>query len=153
MCSVTILSDTTTVFENLQNADLPPPVKDLLNEALQLRFYAGHPLQTSQGYNIGVLGIAGRTAQVFNAAQSQRLYNLATLAMQLLRLRLSLTHSRERPSPVWTLLYDKLAQHLVYLEQAATAEAAQPEVADWIIKQLQQDIGSLGAIKFTSITG
>jgi len=145
LCSVTILSNTTTVFEDLQNATLPPPVNDLLNEALQLRFYAGHPLQTAQGYNIGVLGIAGRTARTFGEVQSQQLRSLAVLAMQLLQIRLPLTHCKDKPASVWTLLYDKLTQHLVYLEQSFPHAPAQPEVVDQLIIQLQHEINSLRA--------
>ncbi|MBC6610826.1 hypothetical protein H8B15_07820 [Hymenobacter sp. BT507] len=137
LCSVTILRETTTVIQNLNEVGLPTPIADLLNEMLHLRFYVGHPLQTPEGYNIGVLGIAGREVRLFDEAQQQRLRDLASLAMQLLQLRLALLHNGENPAPVWTFFYDELMQCIVQLEPGSLDAASRLQTIDQIVTLLQ----------------
>ncbi|QNE40293.1 hypothetical protein F1C16_12340 [Hymenobacter sp. NBH84] len=145
LCSVTILQDTTTVVQNLNEVVLPTPIADLLNEMLQLHFYVGHPLQMPGGYNIGVLGIAGRNARLFDEAQQQRLSSLASVAMQLLQLRLALPQCRENPSPVWTFFYDELVQCIAQLEPDSLDTASRLQAIDQIIALLQRDLDRANA--------
>lgn len=140
LCSVTILGEATTVMHDLSEAALPASMTDLLNEMLQLRFYAGHPLQTPQGYNIGVLGIAGRTARIFDEAHQQRLRALTALAMQLLQLRLTISHSRFKPSPAWILFHDELTQCMGQLHHSDAGTSTRLEQIDTIIELLQRDL-------------
>ncbi|UOR05784.1 hypothetical protein MUN82_01480 [Hymenobacter aerilatus] len=138
LCSITILHEGTTVVHDLSTAVLPTPISDLLNEMLHLRFYAGHPLQTPQGYNIGVLGIAGRAARAFDEDQQQRLCKLASVAIQLLQLRLILPHSKAKPSPAWIFFHDELTQCIVQLEAGSTGTRL--EQIDLIAELLQRDL-------------
>ena len=52
LCSVAVLDEETTVFENL--SERPCALVDAsVSRALNLEFYAGHPLRTADGYHIG----------------------------------------------------------------------------------------------------
>lgn len=146
LCSITILQEETTVVHNLAEATLPVPISDLLNEMLHLCFYAGHPLQTPQGYSIGVLGIAARTARDFDHAQQQHLRSLAALAMQLLQLRLAFPYDKQNPSAVWAFFYDELLQFSAYFQQPRhDAADTPPPGADEIIGRLQRSINRISA--------
>ncbi|AWM34532.1 GAF domain-containing protein [Hymenobacter nivis] len=80
LCSVAMLSEETTVFENLHDhpCDLINP---FLVKQLYLGFYAGHALRTAAGYPIGVLCIIGHEPRTFSEAESELLARLATVVM------------------------------------------------------------------------
>lgn len=86
LCSVAILSQEATVFENLHEqpcALIDPQVM----QALNMNFYAGQPLRTPDGFNIGALCVIGREARTFSPDEQQLLHYLATTVMLLLELR------------------------------------------------------------------
>ena len=86
LCSVAILQDGLTVFEDLatQPCDLVNP---LAAQALQLGFYAGQALRTPDGLPIGSLCILDRKARHLSEAEGQLLEKLALVAQGLLRLQ------------------------------------------------------------------
>lgn len=101
LCSVVVLRGTTTVFENLEQ----PPCQ-LVNQAvareLQLRFYAGSPLLTRQGYAIGALCVLDQQPRVFTTEEQLLLRQLARLVMGTIELRLVALYHPTGPPPALT---------------------------------------------------
>lgn len=115
ICSVAILQAETTVYEDLTHE--PCHLTDPgVAKALNLRFYAGHPLRTVAGQAIGALCILDRQPRVLSAAEQARLQALAALVMQLLDLRLALHQQPARSSATWLQLYQHLDQSLTRLD-------------------------------------
>lgn len=123
MCSVAILQEETTVFGDL----LQEPcqlTKSSIVEALQLRFYAGHPLRTATGEAIGALCLIDRRPRVLSEAEQARLPQFATLIMQMLDLRLALRQRAGSSVGIWMQLYYHLDQSLTRLDTLT-------ELASW----------------------
>lgn len=126
VCSVAILQDDTTIYTNLKAAPchLTEPG---VAEALHLRFYAGHPLRTTAGYNIGALCIIDRQPRELSVAEQQRLQKMAHIVMQMLELRVALAQHPEHASSTWVHLYERLDVSLQRLD--TLAELAQGEAS------------------------
>lgn len=115
MCSVAILHEETSVFEDLktQPCELVEP---MLVEKMNMRFYAGHPLQTPEKANIGTLCVIGREIGFFSTEDRLLLKELADVVADLLRLRVAL-HNTTGTTPVqWISLYEDLDQYLNRLD-------------------------------------
>ncbi len=123
VCSVAILQEDTTIYADLKAApcQLTEPG---VAEALNLRFYAGHPLRTADGYNIGALCVIDRKPRELSAAEQQRLQKMAHIVMQMLELRVALAQHPEHASGTWVQLYERLDSSLNRLDTLA-------ELARW----------------------
>lgn len=80
LCSLAILNDGVTVFEDALKE------KCLLHNPLVagefgLKFYAGAPLTTKEGYNIGTVCIIDKESRNFSEKKKQLLQRFATMAM------------------------------------------------------------------------
>jgi two-component sensor histidine kinase len=88
LCASAILSSEPHVLEN---ASLDP--RSLANPLVAgdfgLRFYAGVPLRTSDGYNLGTLCVIDKEPRPINQAQLDDLKDLATIVMDQMEVRLS----------------------------------------------------------------
>lgn len=117
-CSVAILQEETTVLEDLRETpcDL---LKPGVPEALQLRFYAGHPLHDPQGYPIGALCVIDRQPRPFDLPEKQRLQELADIVTRMLQLRLAIYDKPTLARETWVRLYDHLDASLTRLDTLA----------------------------------
>jgi GAF domain-containing protein len=115
MCSVAILQDETSVYQDLQTEPCRL-VEPMLVEQLRMRFYAGHPLQTPDYQNIGTLCVIGRDIQFFSIEEQLRLRNLAEIVMDMLALRLAVHQAGEDASTKWLSIYENLEQYLTRLD-------------------------------------
>lgn len=89
LCSLAILDEEVTVFENA----LAEPC--LLNNPLVagkfgLRFYAGAPLKTSEGFNIGTICIVDKIVRSLDAEGRINLSRIANIVMDKLEMRKSM---------------------------------------------------------------
>ena len=80
LCSLSILRDDVTVFENAKEEPclLANP---LVAGDFGLQFYAGAPLKTYDGYNIGALCIVDKIPREFSDADQKMLESLAAIIM------------------------------------------------------------------------
>ncbi|OUJ67413.1 GAF domain-containing protein [Hymenobacter crusticola] len=115
MCSVAILQAKTTVYEDLlrEPCQLTEPG---IVAALQLRFYAGHPLRTATGEAIGSLCLIDRHPRTLSPEEQARLQRLAAVVMKLLDLRLLLHQETTPSSGIWMQVYHHLDQSLTRLD-------------------------------------
>lgn len=80
LCSLAILRNDVTVFENAKEEPclLANP---LVSGEFGLQFYAGAPLKTLDGYNIGALCIIDNEPREFSASDQKMLESLAAIVM------------------------------------------------------------------------
>ena len=88
LCASAILGDGAWVVENAA-ADPRTLANPLVAGELGLRFYAGAPLTTHDGYNLGTLCVIDREPRAFSAADEATLTDLAAVVMDELELRLA----------------------------------------------------------------
>ena len=85
MCSVAILQDGLTVFEDLATQPCAL-VNPFIAQQMRLGFYAGQALRTPEGMAIGSLCVLDRRPRRLSPAESQLLEQLALVAQDLLQL-------------------------------------------------------------------
>lgn len=88
LCSMAILKNEVTVFENAREEPclLTNP---LVYGSFGLQFYAGAPLTTPDGFNIGVLAVVDKKPRAFSKDEEAMLEGLAAIVMEELEERLS----------------------------------------------------------------
>ncbi|MEJ7662975.1 MAG: GAF domain-containing protein [Hymenobacter sp.] len=107
LCSVAMLHEETSVFENLRDRPC-----DLINpglvQRLNLGFYAGSTLRTREGYSIGVLCVIDHKPRPFSPAEAELLERLAAVVMSLLDLRLQLLQEPTWNQQLWAGIYERI---------------------------------------------
>ena len=88
LCASAILSDIPHILPDATK-DIRSLVNPLVAGDFGLRFYAGVPLRTSDGYNLGTLCVIDREPRTIDQAQVDDLKDLASVVMDQLELRLS----------------------------------------------------------------
>ncbi|RDV15008.1 GAF domain-containing protein [Pontibacter diazotrophicus] len=90
LCSMAILKNEVTVFENAREE--PCLLTNLMVYGnFGLQFYAGAPLKTPGGFNIGVLAIVDKKPRTFSKDEEALLEGLAAIVMEELEERLSVS--------------------------------------------------------------
>gem|GEM_PF-1619554 len=125
LCSAAIMRDATTVFEdfNAEPCELTDPS---VARQLNLQFYAGHPLRTADGFNIGMLCVIDHQPRPFPEAENALLTALAGIAMRLLELRRALRQQASFCFDDWQPVYGVMSvlfQGLTHPAGPLTAEA------------------------------
>ncbi len=156
ICSVAVLNDGTTVFEDL-HANPCLLTNPYAAQQLNLGFYAGHALKTDEGHNIGSLCIIDHKARLLSEAESRHLTALAAVAMDLIDLRHNLQQHPDTAMAMWLLIYRSIESSLLRIdtlrellawEEAPTTEAAiayqrsLDEEADLIVQLLNTQINA-----------
>mgnify|MGYP003575487720 CR=1 FL=1 len=98
LCSLAILKDEVTVFENAKREPsfLTNP---LVHGEFGLEFYAGAALKTPDGFNIGVIGIADKKPREFSKSEEQLLAGLAACIIDELEERQTLLARLQNGTP------------------------------------------------------
>lgn len=86
LCSLAVLNDEVTLFENAKEEPCLM-ANPLVQGEFGLRFYAGAPLKTADGFNIGTVCIVDFKQRFFSKEQTKLLEDFATVVMNLLNLR------------------------------------------------------------------
>jgi len=90
LCSLAILKDNVTVFENT----LTEPfllTNPMVAGEFGLRFYAAAPITTAEGFNIGALCIADTEPRKFSGEDQKELEYLASLVMEKIERKVKVT--------------------------------------------------------------
>jgi two-component sensor histidine kinase len=88
LCASAILGQEAWVLENAAT-DIRSLANPLVAGDFGLRFYAGVPLTTHDGYNLGTLCVIGRQPRAVTESDIGRLRHLASVVMDQMELRLS----------------------------------------------------------------
>ena len=128
-CAHTILSSEVMVVEDTL-ADVRFAENPLVANAPFVRFYAGAPLLTAEGYALGSLCLIGFQPRPFSAAQTEALRDLAASVVSEMDLRLALKASADserlyremfehNPHPMW--VFDVKTWKFLAVNDAAIA--------------------------------
>lgn len=88
LCSLTLLKNELTVFENIPEIDHCFPTDGISAADYGFKFYAGIPLVTRTGFSIGVICVMGMETRRFSAKEEAVFKNLAVVVMDEIELRL-----------------------------------------------------------------
>jgi GAF domain-containing protein len=140
LCASAILQDGVWIVEDA-SADPRALANPLVAGEFGLRFYAGVPLKTSEGANLGTLCVIDREPRELDDRQRGVLEDLARLVVDELELRLSARRAIKvaadlNDDVVQILAAAKLSIELEESEQAATAIAAALESSKRILGEL-----------------
>jgi len=95
LCALAVLDSEVTVFEDASKDPALASNPDVTGD-LHLRFYAGAPLITHDGFHIGTLCIIDQVPRKFTTADRDVLKNLAMVVMDEIELRLSIIKEVDR---------------------------------------------------------
>jgi GAF domain-containing protein len=149
LCSVAMLENETTVFEDLraQPCDLINPA---LVQRLKLGFYAGAALRTKEGYSIGVLCVIDHKARTFTPSEARLLEQLAAVVMSLLDLRLHLLAQPAWNQQLWASIYTRIEASVTRVETLAALasweSAGDSEAAESYRRSTQEEVMSVIAV-------
>ncbi|MDQ6824702.1 MAG: sigma-70 family RNA polymerase sigma factor [Candidatus Eremiobacteraeota bacterium] len=116
----------------------------LVSGELGLRFYAGAPLTTSDGYNLGTLCVIDKKARVFSEAEANTLRDLAAIVVDELELRLSARAKFRMEKELRDTLsdYKASAETLIQTFQTSLLPTRMPQIAGVEIASLYNPAGS-----------
>lgn len=86
LCSMAILKDEVTVFKDTQKIECLSE-NPFVHGGAGILFYAGAPIKTSDGFTIGIVGIADRKTREFSKENEKTLEGLATIVIDELEIR------------------------------------------------------------------
>ena len=99
LCASAILSDEPWILEDAKK-DIRALANPLVAGEFGLRFYAGIPLKTHDGYNLGTLCVIDREPRAVNEEQIADLRDLASVVMDQMELRLSALRAVGESAPI-----------------------------------------------------
>jgi sigma-B regulation protein RsbU (phosphoserine phosphatase) len=140
LCASAILHHEPWVVENAE-ADPRTMANPLVAGELGLRFYAGAPLTTHDGYNLGTLCVIDQEPREFTGEQAATLSDMAAVVMDELELRLA-----ARRAVGHELSLRQQAERMARSLQESLLPPALPEVAgaDLAALYLPADAGEVG---------
>jgi two-component sensor histidine kinase len=94
-----------------------------------LRFYAGVPLQTSDGYNLGTLCIIDKAPRPIDQAQIDDLKDLASVVMDQMELRLSARRAVGQAQLMTREIDHRVMNSLQFVSALLTMHSRQPDAA------------------------
>ncbi|HYF04392.1 MAG TPA: GAF domain-containing protein, partial [Patescibacteria group bacterium] len=96
LCALAVLDENVTVFDNPQSEPCLM-ANPLVTGEFGLQFYAGAPIQTRDGFNIGTLCLVDKKKRYINKDQQKILKDFAAIVMDMLEYRAALLEYRSFP--------------------------------------------------------
>ena len=129
LCASAILSDDPHI---LTDASIDP--RSLTNPLVAgdfgLRFYAGVPLTTGDGHNLGTLCVIDKQARPVKEDQIEDLRDLASLVMDQLELRLSAKTAISRADLMAKEIDHRIMNSLQFVSALLNMQARSPDIGD-----------------------
>jgi len=147
LCASAILADHVHVIEDAR-VDPRTLANPLVSGELGLRFYAGSPLHTHDGYNLGTLCVIDKEPRELTSEQIQVLDDLAALVVDELELRLAARQQARQATElnddvVQALAIAKMRMQIGDHETALAAVDQALESAKRILTELGEDSPTL----------
>lgn len=111
-----------------------------------LRFYAGVPLRTSDGYNLGTLCVIDKEARPIDQSQIDDLTDLAAVVMDQMELRLSARQAVSRAEIMAREIDHRVMNSLQFISSLLAMQSRAPDVTDGAADQLQMAANRVGAV-------
>jgi two-component sensor histidine kinase len=129
LCASAILSPEAHVL-----VDASTDVRSLANPLVAgdfgLRFYAGVPLETSDGFNLGTLCVIDKTPRPVDQAQIDDLKDLASLVVDQLELRLAARRAVEKAELMAREIDHRVMNSLQFVSGLLTMQSRSTDAAD-----------------------
>jgi hypothetical protein len=139
VCSVAVLQNTTTLFEDL-HADPCQLTNQLAAQELNLGFYAGHPLHTTAGYNIGSLCVIDHQPRSLSEPEQQQLAALADIVLELFDLRLAVLERPTVAPAMWAAIHGSIGTSLTRIDTLRALGQWEESAATTAAQQYQRSI-------------
>lgn len=151
LCATAVLHDHAVVFQDLA-AELHQP-SAANDEALRtaqangLGFYAGAPLRTPDGHNLGTLCVIDHAPRPFTAPEQRMLEQLADLASQIVAVRYACLHQPGGRQAEWESVCERLRDELpaftALLRYLHARHGVQVPVPAEVLAQIERRLGDL----------
>jgi signal transduction histidine kinase len=116
LCSLAILSEEPTIFEDALVE--PCLIKNpLVQGEFGLRFYAGAPIITPDGFNIGTVCIVDKKERYFSEKEKKRLQRYAEVIMHELEVRLAVKQKTEALKKETKLRQKLITEAVIYAQE------------------------------------
>lgn len=129
LCASAILSSEAHVLVNA-STDVRSLTNPLVAGDFGLRFYAGVPLQTSDGYNLGTLCVIDKSPRTVDQAQIDDLKDLAALVVDQLELRLAARQAVEKAHLMAQEIDHRVMNSLQFVSGLLTMQSRSSVAAD-----------------------
>jgi two-component sensor histidine kinase len=129
LCASAILADEPYL---LPDASIDPRslANPLVAGEFGLRFYAGVPLSTSDGHNLGTLCVIDKEPRPIDQSQIEDLKDLAALVMDQMELRLSARHAISRAQLMAREIDHRVMNSLQFVSGLLTMQSRSPELGE-----------------------
>lgn len=111
-----------------------------------LRFYAGVPLRTNDGYNLGTLCIIDKEARPIDQGQIDDLRDLASVVMDQIELRLSARQAVSKAEIMAREIDHRVMNSLQFISSLLMMQSRVPDLADIAADQLQMAANRVAAV-------
>jgi len=129
LCASAILSDDPHILEDAQ-VDARSLANPLVAGDFGLRFYAGVPLRTSDGFNLGTLCVIDKEPRPIDQGQIDDLKDLASLVVDQLELRLSARNAVARAEMMAREIDHRVMNSLQFVSGMLAMQSRAPGLRD-----------------------
>ena len=136
LCASAILSPDPHILENA-GTDPRSLANPLVAGEFGLRFYAGIPLRTSDGYNLGTLCIIDKEARQTHQDEIDELKDLASVVMDQMELRLSARQAISRAEIMAREIDHRVKNSLQFVSTLLNMQGRVPDLPAAASEQLQ----------------
>lgn len=144
LCASAILSDEVHVLVDAKT-DPRSLANPLVAGDFGLRFYAGVPLRTSEGYNLGTLCVIDKEPRPVDQAQIDDLKDLASLVVDQLELRLAARRAVEQAELMTREIDHRVMNSLQFVSGLLSMQSRSPDISD-AAGQLQEAATRVAAV-------
>jgi len=145
LCASAILSTEPHILTDAK-ADPRSLANPLVAGDFGLRFYAGVPLRTSDGYNLGTLCIIDKEARPIDQRQIDDLTDLASVVMDQMELRLSARRAVSKAEIMAREIDHRVMNSLQFISSLLSMQSRALDVTDAAAQQLQMAANRVAAV-------
>lgn len=145
LCASAILSPAPHILTDAK-ADPRSLANPLVAGDFGLRFYAGVPLRTSDGYNLGTLCVIDQEARPISQDEIDDLKDLASVVMDQLELRLSARRAVSKAEIMGHEIEHRVKNSLQFISAMLNMQGRQPDVPAAASEQLQLAANRVAAV-------
>jgi two-component sensor histidine kinase len=145
LCASAILSPDPHVLTDAK-ADPRSLANPLVAGDFGLRFYAGVPLRTSDGYNLGTLCVIDREARPISQDEIDDLKDLASVVMDQLELRLAARRAVSKAEIMGHEIEHRVNNSLQFISAMLNMQGRQPDLPPAASEQLQLAANRVAAV-------
>lgn len=145
LCASAILSPEPYILTDA-SADPRALANPLVAGDFGLRFYAGVPLRTSDGYNLGTLCVIDKMPRPINQGQIDDLKDLASLVVDQLELRLAARRAVARAEMMGREIDHRVMNSLQFVSGLLNMQSREPDLTEAMVEKLKIAANRVAAV-------